>query len=374
MHVVTGASEGIGRAVATELAARGETVVAVARNRSRLAELQAGHPGLEVVTADLATESGRQTLVSALEGRGRLDSVVHCAGSRVEPGALMDIDAVRLVDDFAIHVAGVIGVTRDLLKANGLGTFVIFDSYLATTPRVGWGGYSVVKAAAQMVARLLESELGEVEVLRLYPGAVRTDLLRTVLDSPPSPAREAYRSMESAGDVADPADVARWSADIILEGAGSVSIQHFEDTRPRPPRFMSGGCLCAGVRYRIDGVVRDVIDCHCERCRRTSGSHVTAARVALDDLEVVSSESLRWFAVPDDPNVEYGFCDRCGSSLFWRAGGDDAWSVFAGALDPPTRLRTVAAWHTTEAADHTRIDPTVPAYRTEPHHIRDGDR
>lgn len=372
MHVVTGASEGIGRAVAGELASRGETVVAVARNGRRLEELRTATTPMEVVTADLATESGRQTLSAAVAGRGRIDSVIHCAGSRVEPGALVDADLDGWVGDFQIHVATVIAVSRDLVAGNGLGRVVIFDSYSATTPRIGWGSYSIVKAAVQMAARVLAEELEGVEVMRLYPGAVRTGLLDTILRSAPSPAHDTYRSLEEAGGIASPAEVARWAADIILTGNGTI--HHYADSQPRPRRRMTGRCLCGEVRYRIDGDVRDVIDCHCERCRRTSGNHVAATRVSLDELTLESETSLRWFAAPDDPNVEYGFCARCGSSLFWRTVGDSAWSVFAGTLDPPTGLRTVAAWHTVGAADQVHLDPTVPAYPTEPWRDRSGDR
>lgn len=368
MHVVTGASEGIGRAVAIELAARGDSVVAVARNRSRLEALQAEHPGIEVVVADLATESGRATLVAALAARGLIDSIVHCAGSRVEPSPLVDIDVERIVEHFRIHVAAVIAISRDLAAANGLTRLVIFDSYSATTPRNGWGAYSVVKAAAQMTARLFDSEMTDVEVLRLYPGAVRTGLLGTVLDSPPSPAREVYRSMAAAGAIAEPADIAYWAADLIVDGGGGVTVHHYADGRPTAARTLSGGCLCGGVRYRIDGDIRDVIDCHCERCRRTSGNHVAAAQVAFEDLNLEEGSSLRWFPIPEDPRVEYGFCHRCGSSIFWRSGADDNWSIFAGTLDPPTGLRTKAVWYTDQAADHSRIDSSVPSFRTEPRH------
>lgn len=372
MHVVTGASEGIGRAVAIELAARGESVLAVARSRSRLEALEDDHPGVAVVVADLTTESGRERVVAALTGRGLIDSIVHCAGSRVEPSPLVDVDVDGIVEHFRIHVAAVIAISQELSAANGLARLVIFDSYSATTPRIGWGGYSIVKAAAQMTARLFESEMTDVEVLRLYPGAVRTGLLETVLDSSPSPARDVYRSMASAGAIADPADIARWAADLIVAGGGGVAIHHYADGRQNASQTISGGCLCGGVRYRIEGVVRDVIDCHCERCRRTSGNHVAATRVSLDYLTLEEESSLQWFPIPEDPNVEYGFCGRCGSSMFWRAGGEDDWSVFAGTLDSPTGSRTKAVWYTDQAADHSSIDPTVPAFRTEPRHDPDG--
>jgi hypothetical protein len=76
----------------------------------------------------------------------------------------------------------------------------------------------------------------------------------------------------------------------------------------------------------------------------------TAANAA--DLKIADDDgNLRWFyPVPD---AGYAFCQKCGSSLFWRSRlTTGRVSICAGTLDPPTSLKTVQAWWTGEASDY----------------------
>ncbi|MEX1003763.1 MAG: SDR family NAD(P)-dependent oxidoreductase [Acidimicrobiia bacterium] len=364
MHVVTGASDGIGRAVAAELADRGARVLAVSRDGARLDRLSQGRPALSAVAADLATSEGRANLYRQVPRDEEIESVVHGAGSRVPVQPFDVIDPDGLVEDFRIHVAAVVAVTQHF--ASRARRVVVFDSYSATVPRAGWAGYSIVKAAAHMVARAAAAEMEGPEVLRLYPGAVRTPLLDAILHSAPSPAREVYRSMDAAGRVAEPEEIGAWVADILLAAPGGATVRHYDHEHRPGPNSGTGACLCGGVKYRIDGAMRDVIECHCERCRRTSGHHVAATAARVDDIELAQSETLAWFTPADDPGVRYGFCRRCGSSLFWAADGSDNWSVSAGTLDQPSGLRTSATLFADEAADYLSLDPTIPTFGREP--------
>lgn len=101
----------------------------------------------------------------------------------------------------------------------------------------------------------------------------------------------------------------------------------------------AGGCLCGAVRYEARGPLRDVINCHCGRCRRTHGHVAAYTEVASEDLALLEDRGLRWY---DADGRERGFCRECGASLFWRRPGLDGTSIAAGTLDAPTGLRTVA--------------------------------
>jgi hypothetical protein len=111
----------------------------------------------------------------------------------------------------------------------------------------------------------------------------------------------------------------------------------------------TGGCLCGAVRFAVDGPLRDVVLCHCSHCRRTHGHVAAYAACGAGDLEVVADDGLRWYA---DGDRERGFCGRCGASLFWRAPARETISVAAGALDPPTGLRTVAQIFVADRGDY----------------------
>jgi hypothetical protein len=112
----------------------------------------------------------------------------------------------------------------------------------------------------------------------------------------------------------------------------------------------TGGCLCGGVRYEVRGPLRDVVLCHCRRCRRTHGHVAAYAACRATDLVLVADDELGWYE--DKGGRARGFCGRCGASLLWRAPERDTISVAAGTLDEPTGLRTVAQIFTRDRGDY----------------------
>jgi hypothetical protein len=99
----------------------------------------------------------------------------------------------------------------------------------------------------------------------------------------------------------------------------------------------SGSCLCGGVTFEINGPLRPVVGCHCSQCRKQSGHF--GAFTACDDKALVfkSNETLAWYRASDA--AARGFCNTCGSLLFWKGDGRSYTSITAGVLDSPTGLR-----------------------------------
>ena len=128
----------------------------------------------------------------------------------------------------------------------------------------------------------------------------------------------------------------------------------------------TGGCLCGAVRYEISGTMRKVVYCHCEQCRKTSGHFVAATAVDHDQLRFVEGSGLAWYKSSDI--ADRGFCNLCGSSLFWRPGHGKYMAVMAGALDTPTRLASREHIHVADASDYYDIADGLPQY---PHEHED---
>jgi hypothetical protein len=119
-----------------------------------------------------------------------------------------------------------------------------------------------------------------------------------------------------------------------------------------------GRCDCGGVSFEIEGELRQVYNCHCERCRRITGHHMAATAVHPDQLTFRTNDTLRWY--DPVPTVHYGFCATCGSTLFWKA--DEVAGkicISAGTLDQPTGLSTTKAWWVAEAGDYHERAPGV---------------
>lgn len=101
----------------------------------------------------------------------------------------------------------------------------------------------------------------------------------------------------------------------------------------------TGGCLCGGVAYTLSGDLRPSVACHCVQCRKTSGHYVSATQVGPDQLAFTSDSTLTWFQ--SSPEAQRGFCNRCGSSLFWRHENDGGrMSVMSGTIDGATGIKT----------------------------------
>jgi hypothetical protein len=120
----------------------------------------------------------------------------------------------------------------------------------------------------------------------------------------------------------------------------------------------TGGCLCGAVKYEVQGELRDVLYCHCTKCRRTHG-HVSAyASTRRQDLVLTEERGLKWYrSVQDEtPNIHRGFCRECGASLFWDPRDQDFIYLSAGALDPPTGVKAVGHVWLSQAGDYYAID------------------
>jgi hypothetical protein len=131
---------------------------------------------------------------------------------------------------------------------------------------------------------------------------------------------------------------------------------------------ISGGCLCGGVRYEVDGKLRDIITCHCEQCRRSSGHFVAATACRREHFKLVRHESLQWYSAA--PGYRRGFCNACGSSLFFEETGGQRVSIAAGSLDAPQGLRIGAQIFTAEAGDYYTLDPQVPSSADGTHNVK----
>lgn len=127
----------------------------------------------------------------------------------------------------------------------------------------------------------------------------------------------------------------------------------------------SGGCLCGGVSYRAAGPFGPVLQCHCVNCRRLSGNFVAATRISTAGLSIEDPDGA--FAWHELGYAKYGFCARCGSTLFYRATDSaDITSVMMGSLDDSSGFELGAVWFSEEAQPHNALPDGVP------HHIGNG--
>jgi len=123
----------------------------------------------------------------------------------------------------------------------------------------------------------------------------------------------------------------------------------------------TGRCECGSVRYRVSGELRPVVHCHCTPCRRITGHHMAATSARRTDLHLEAESTLVWY--DRTPETRYGFCNRCGATMFWTASDKPSTiTITAGTLDQPTGLRTVLAIYTDQASDFHALDATIESH------------
>ena len=122
----------------------------------------------------------------------------------------------------------------------------------------------------------------------------------------------------------------------------------------------TGGCLCGKVRFATQGLLREVIFCHCSQCRRQSGLYFAATSVAANCLTVEGADSITWFAASGF--AQRGFCSTCGSLLFWKPNDAPRYAVLAGAFDRPEVLHPGYHICTEGRPEFYRIGDGLPQY------------
>jgi hypothetical protein len=131
---------------------------------------------------------------------------------------------------------------------------------------------------------------------------------------------------------------------------------------------LTGGCLCGGVRFRVDAPLVVATYCHCTRCQRRTGTAASAqARIQPGSLTVTQGEELiRTYAPPDGfPKL---FCGACGSALWSRSPDDPGiMSVRLGAFDGDPGIRPSLRQFVAYAASWEDIpDDGLPRYPERP--------
>lgn len=226
--VITGASSGIGKAVAEASVARGWRVLAVARRKERL-EALAAETGCDWLVADVTSAADVERLAGAAKEFGA-DTLVNVAGGAKgqEPVTETSDDDWRWM--FESNVLATKNVTAALLPqlrastADGsYATIMSVTSVAATTPYAGGSGYNAAKAAQHALSEVLRLELaGEpIRVMEVQPGMVRTEefsLVRFGGDS-----ERAAKVYEDVQDPLSAEDVARVMTD-LLALPGHISI------------------------------------------------------------------------------------------------------------------------------------------------------
>lgn len=115
----------------------------------------------------------------------------------------------------------------------------------------------------------------------------------------------------------------------------------------------TGSCLCGAVKYEVHGALRNVIACHCEQCRKQTGTYMSATAAKDGDLKIVADRGLKWYQSSD--KARRGFCGECGSVLFWKGDGRDYTAIAAGSLDGATGLTLEGHIFCASAGDYYEI-------------------
>lgn len=115
----------------------------------------------------------------------------------------------------------------------------------------------------------------------------------------------------------------------------------------------TGSCLCGAVKYEVHGPLRDVVACHCEQCRKQTGTYMSATAAKDTDLKLTDSRGLKWYQ--SSATATRGFCSECGSVLFWKGQGRDYTAITAGSLDGASGLKLEGHIFCESAGDYYEI-------------------
>ncbi len=228
--LVTGATSGIGKAIALALAGAGWRTHALGRNRAALEELR-NVPNIVPIAADLADREAVAALVEGLE----IDLLINNAGIMPPVAPFVDLAESDIDSALEVNLSSVLHLTHAVLPgmvARRRGDVIFTTSTAAHAPGARYAVYAATKAGIAAFATALRAEMSPagVRVTEIVAGRVETALYRDVLDS------DQRAAMYEGGQAVQPEEVAAMvMAAIALPQGTSVARFDIVPTRPTTP-------------------------------------------------------------------------------------------------------------------------------------------
>jgi NAD(P)-dependent dehydrogenase (short-subunit alcohol dehydrogenase family) len=216
--IITGASRGIGAAIARSYVAAGARVVISSRKTENIeplaAEINAQYPGSALALAAHAgrREETEQLVASAVEHFGRLDIAVNNAATNPHFGSLLNSEPWQWDKILELNVKGYFWLcqlaARQMIRQGQGGKIINMASVTGIKPGAMMGIYSVSKAAVIMLTQVLAAELGadNIQVNAIAPGYVKTRFSAALWQNPI--LEKSILERTPAGRIAEPEEIA----------------------------------------------------------------------------------------------------------------------------------------------------------------------
>ncbi|SPL71636.1 GFA family protein [Acinetobacter stercoris] len=129
----------------------------------------------------------------------------------------------------------------------------------------------------------------------------------------------------------------------------------------------TGSCLCGGIRYEIHGEIGDILECHCQRCRKANGTaFATNAPVKKTDFKITHGENLLK-KFESTPTTMRCFCSECGSPIISiKEETPDTYRLRIGTLDSKLEHKPSSHIFVAYKAEWDTIYDDLPQYAERP--------
>jgi len=259
---ITGASRGFGLLLARDALARGDAVVATARNPQSITDVLGVHPQLLAVQLDVTKEAAAAVAVQrAVERFGRIDVLVNNAGYGIL-GAVEETSADEVRRIYETNVFGLLHVSRaalPVMREQGHGHIMNISSVGGYSAYHGWGVYSSTKFAVEGLSEAMAAELAPlgINVTVVEPGFFRTDFL------------DASSLVETAARIGDYQDTVgamrNFAGGMNHQQPGdpeklSIALLQLADAARPPVRLQLGSDTVARVREKNQSVEQEMSD------------------------------------------------------------------------------------------------------------------
>ncbi|GAB5487080.1 MAG: GFA family protein [Parasphingorhabdus sp.] len=116
-------------------------------------------------------------------------------------------------------------------------------------------------------------------------------------------------------------------------------------------------CLCGAISVTVTGDLPEADACHCSQCRKQSGHYWASVDLPMESVSIGGEDNVRWYQASE--KVRRGFCQTCGSFLFWDPIHHDKIAIAMGAFDGPTQTKLFSHIFVADKGDYYDIEPGV---------------